>query len=188
MSKLTDQLKAPRLRRAVKGDVPEWWPAAQIAGAAIVGVGFVVASITHFGKSDTVQPTATSQYTGITAAPITAAPITTPGQETTVPPAATTPDGSTPAAPGSMPTAVDAATVAVATDDAGTTKAIPIAAWLSARDNVLLIYPNSTVKAVKLTQSAGTSHTFAITISNSEDTFDVPVTAGLQTNGVWAAS
>jgi hypothetical protein len=87
-----------------------------------------------------------------------------------------------------MPTPVDAATVAVALDGTDGTRAIPLAAWLAARDNVQLVYPNSEKTAVKLTQSSGTAHTFSITISNGEDTFDVPVTAVLQSNGVWAAS
>jgi hypothetical protein len=194
MSKLTDQLKSPRLRNTVKGDVPEWWPAAQIVGAVVVGVGLLVASIAHFGKSEVASPVTTIPYSAITAAPVTTpsdgAPTTDPSSVT--PPASSTPTGSappgsTPPESGSMPTPVDAVTVAVQSSQ-DTTKAIPLAAWLAARDNTQLIYPNSTATAVKLTQSSGTSHTFAITISNGQEAFDVQVTSVLQSNGIWAAS
>lgn len=191
MSKLTDQLKKPRLRSAVKGEVPEWWPAAQIVAGGVLAVAFAVMTVTHFGSSSPATTTPTTLYTAVTAAPITAPVATQP--VTSIPGSLTTnPQGSTPtdsvAPTGSMPTPVDGVTVAVALADGGT-KAIPSAAWLAVKDNVTLVHPNSSITGVTLLQSSGTSNVFSVSITNGQDEpYAVQVTAVLQSNGIWTAN
>jgi hypothetical protein len=191
MPKLTDQLKKPRLRSAVKGEVPEWWPAAQIIAGGALAVAFAVMTVTHFGSSSLATTTPTTLYTAITAAPITAPVATVPA--TSVPGSLTTnPQGSTPAdsvpSTGSMPVSVDGVTVAVALAEGGT-KAIPSAAWVAVKENITLVHPNSSITGATLLQSSGTSNVFSVSISNAaEEPYAVQVTAVLQSNGIWTAN
>lgn len=186
MAKLTDQLKKRGVRSLVRNDMPEWWPAAQIACAVALGVALVVMSISHFGRHDAL-PSATSGPVQ-TGPVITAAPAlglgTLPVVSTTAP---TQPQDSVPRTQKGMPMAVDASTVAVLQSD-GTTKALPLAAWLAAKDKLSATYPRSTPTAVWVLASTGASNTFSVELSNPEqDSIVVQITAVLKDSGIWAA-
>jgi hypothetical protein len=186
MTRLSDQLQRRSLRKAVKGEVPEWWPAAQIAGAVVLVGALLFASLTHFGRKNDAVVITENSYS---APPAVVGPgfgtdttIAESGTTTTAPSTSPT---QPPAA--ALPTEVDAFTVAVAQQD-GTQKAIPAQSWIAAKDHASLLYINSQISAVVLLQSTGSSNTFSISVSNGQATSNVQVTTVLSSTGAWVAS
>ncbi len=196
MAKLTDQLKKRTARSLINSDMPEWWPAAQIVGAVLLIGALVVTSLVHFGRDEPQSAAASSPTPNgpvVTAAPavglgtLTSVAPTTP-QTQTSDPAASVPPGNTDGPKKGMPTTVDATTVSVLRTD-GSTKALPLSAWLAARDSLAATYPNSEPTAVWVLSSTGASNTFSVELSNAEgEAVVVQVTAMLQASGMWAAS
>lgn len=188
MAKLTDQLKRRSVRSLVNSDMPEWWPAAQIVAAGFLVVALLVMGVSHFGRKnpESAAPLPSQSGPTVTAAPATGlgpAPTTA---STSPQPQDTTPTEEPGAAKG-MPTTVDATTVAVRLAD-GSTKAVPLASWLAARDKLAATYPSSQPTAVWLLSSSGASNTFSVELSNpQDDSIVVQVTAVLQGSGLWAA-
>jgi hypothetical protein len=192
MTRITDQLKRPSWRKSVRGEVPEWWPAAQIVGAVLLISALVVSSLLHFGRKDQVTAPVEEPYTAPPAAiaPGFGTATTTPTSAPDTSSVTTMPagDSSTTIAPSAqLPVEVDAYTVAVMQPD-GSQKAVPVQSWLAARDHAALLYLNSAPTAATLLASSGSSNTFSITVSNGQTSSNVQVTTVLTSSGAWAAN